>query len=61
MSQKRTDLIAVLVRVSIPAQNITTKKHVLEERVFYSAYTSSLLFINKESQDWNSSWSESRS
>jgi hypothetical protein len=28
----------VLVRVSIPAQNIMTKKHIGEERV-YSAYT----------------------
>ena len=32
---------------SIPAQNITTKKQVGEERV-YSAYTSTLLFITKE-------------
>jgi hypothetical protein len=37
----------VLVRVSIPAQNIMTKKQVGEERV-YSAYTSILLFITKE-------------
>jgi hypothetical protein len=37
----------VLVRVSIPAQNIMTKKQVGEERV-YSAYTSTLLFITKE-------------
>jgi hypothetical protein len=42
--------IAVLVRVSIPAQDIMTKKQVGEERV-YSAYTSTLLFITKESQD----------
>ena len=35
-----------------------TKKQVGEERV-YSAYTSILLFITKESQDWNSSRSES--
>jgi hypothetical protein len=40
--------------------NIMTKKQVGEERV-YSAYTSILLFINKGSQDWNSSRSESRS
>jgi hypothetical protein len=44
----------VLVRVSIPAQNIMTKKQVGEERV-YSAYISTLLFIIKESEDWNSS------
>jgi len=43
----------VLVRVSIPAQNIMTKKQGRKERV-YSAYTSTLLFITKESQDWNS-------
>jgi hypothetical protein len=40
--------------------NTMTKKQVWEERV-YSAYTSILLFITKESQDWNSSRSESRS
>jgi hypothetical protein len=40
-------LPTVLVRVSIPAQNIMTKKRVGEERV-YSAYTSILLFITKE-------------
>jgi hypothetical protein len=39
------------VRVSIPAQNIMTRKQVGEERV-YSAYTSRLLFITKGSQDW---------
>jgi hypothetical protein len=49
----------VLVRVSIPAQNIKTKKQVGEERV-YSAYTSTLVFIIKGSQDWNSSRSGSR-
>ena len=37
----------VLVRVSIPGQNIMTKKQVGEERV-YSAYTSTLLLITKE-------------
>jgi hypothetical protein len=37
----------VLVRVSIPGQNIMTKKQVGEERDF-SAYTSTLLFITKE-------------
>jgi hypothetical protein len=41
--------ICVLVRVSIPAQNLMTKKQVGEERV-YSAYTSTLLFITKGSQ-----------
>jgi hypothetical protein len=51
--------MCVLVGVSIPAQNITTKKQVGEERV-YSAYTSTLLFITKGSQDWNSSRSGSR-
>jgi hypothetical protein len=37
-----------------------TKKQVGEERV-YSAYISTLLFITKGSQDWNSSRSGSRS
>ena len=37
----------VLVRVSIPAQNVMTKKQVEEFRV-YSGYTSTLLFITKE-------------
>jgi len=45
--------MTVLVRVSIPAQNIMTKKQIGEERV-YSAYTSTLLFITKGSQDRNS-------
>jgi hypothetical protein len=49
----------VLVRVSIPAQNITTKKQVGEERV-YSPYTSTLLFITKGSQNWNSHRVETR-
>ena len=40
--------------------NIMTKKQVGEERV-YSAYTSTLLFITKGNQDWNSSRSGSRS
>jgi hypothetical protein len=44
---------SVLVRVSIPAQNVMTKKQVGEERV-NSAYTSMLLFITKGSQDRNS-------
>ena len=43
----------VLVRVSIPAQTLMTKKQVWEERV-YSAYTSTLLFIPKGSQVRNS-------
>jgi hypothetical protein len=40
--------------------NIMTKKQVGEERV-YSAYTSTLLFFTKRSQDWNSSRSGRRS
>ena len=40
--------------------NIMTKNQVGEERV-YSAYTSTLLFITKGSQDWNSSRAGSRS
>jgi hypothetical protein len=39
----------ILVRVSIPEQNIMTKKQVGEERV-HSAYTSILLFITKETR-----------
>jgi hypothetical protein len=39
--------LSVLVRVSIPGQNIMTKKQAGEERG-YSAYTSILLFITKE-------------
>ena len=46
--------MTVLVRVSVPAQNIMTKKQVREEKI-YSAYTSTLLFINKGSEDQNSS------
>jgi hypothetical protein len=45
--------MSVLVRISIPAQNIMTKKQVGKERV-YSAYTPTLLFIIKGSEDWNS-------
>ena len=45
--------MGVLVRVCIPEQNIMTKKQVGEERVCL-AYTSTLLFITKESQDRNS-------
>jgi hypothetical protein len=52
--------MSVLVRVFIPGQNIMTKKQVGEERV-YSAYSSTLLFITKGSQDWNSNRSGSRS
>ena len=40
--------------------NIMTKEQVGEERV-YSAYSSTLLFITKGIQDWNSSRSKSRS
>ena len=50
--------VGLLVRVSIPAQNMMTKRQVVEER-FYSAYTSTFLFITKGSQDWNSSRSGS--
>jgi hypothetical protein len=53
-------LASVLVRVSIPAQNIMTKKQVGKERV-YSAYSFILLFLTKGSQDWNSSRSRHRS
>jgi hypothetical protein len=53
-------LVVILVTVSIPAQNIMTKKQVGEEKV-YSAYTSVLLIITKGSQGWNSSRSGSRS
>jgi hypothetical protein len=60
MPTKQALRTLVLVRVSIPAQNIINKKQVGEERV-YSAYTSTLLFIIKGSQDWNSSRSGSRS
>jgi hypothetical protein len=52
-------IIFVIVGVPIPAQNIN-KKQVREENL-YSAYTSTLLFITKGSQDWNSNRSESRS
>jgi hypothetical protein len=52
--------LSVLVRVSIPIQNILTKKQAEEERI-YSAYTSTLLFITKGSQNWKSSRSGSRS
>jgi hypothetical protein len=44
----RWSMSIVLVRVSILAQNIMTKKQVGEERV-YSAYTSTFLFITKGS------------
>jgi hypothetical protein len=60
MLTQRVGLEGVLVRVSIPGQNVMTKKQVGEERV-YSAYTSILLFITKGSQDWNSSRTGSRS
>jgi hypothetical protein len=51
--QYQREEVQSLVKVSIPAQNIMTKKQVGEERV-YSAYTSTLLFFTKGSQDWNS-------
>ena len=40
--------------------NIMTKKQIGEEKV-YSTYSSTLLFITKGGQDWNSSRSGSRS
>jgi hypothetical protein len=49
-----------IVLVMDSCTNIMTKKQVGKERV-YSAYTSTLLFITKRSQDWNSSRSGSRS
>jgi len=45
---------------SYSCTNIMTKKQVGEEKV-YSAYTSTLLFITKGSQDWNLSRPGSRS
>jgi hypothetical protein len=42
--------VTVLVTVSIPTQNIMTKKQVGEENI-YSTYTSTLLFNTKGSQD----------
>jgi hypothetical protein len=42
--------VIILVRICIPAQNSMTNKQVGEERV-YSAYTSTLLFITRGSQD----------
>jgi hypothetical protein len=46
-------MLIVLLRVCIPAQNSMSKKQVGEERV-YSAYTSTLLFITKGSQNRSS-------
>ena len=46
-------LLVVLVRVCVPAQNIMTKKQVVEERI-YLDYTFTLLFITKGSHDRNS-------
>jgi hypothetical protein len=42
-----------LTRVCISAQNLRTKKQVGKERI-YSAYTSTLLIITKETQNKNS-------
>jgi hypothetical protein len=44
-------IMCVLVRVSIPARNIVTKKQVGEERVYY---TFTLLFITETNQNRNS-------
>jgi hypothetical protein len=57
---KICDLPICLSQGFYSCTNIMTKKQVGEERVF-SAYTSTLLFITKGSQDWNSSRSGSRS
>ena len=43
----QSSLTCVLVRVSIPGQNIMTKKQV-GEKIVYSAYTSILLFMTEE-------------
>jgi hypothetical protein len=51
---------SVLVRVSIPGQNIMTKKQVGEEKVYWP-YSSTLLCITKGNQVWNSTKSGSRS
>jgi hypothetical protein len=51
--------ISDYLRVSIASQNIMTKKQSWEERV-YSAYTSTLLFTTKRSQDCKSSRAGSR-
>jgi hypothetical protein len=54
--------LTVLVRVSIPAQNIMTKKQgFLGRQGFIQLTLPTLLFITKGSQDWNSSRSGSRS
>jgi hypothetical protein len=52
-SQTDTKHASVLFRVCIPAHNVMTKKQIEENRV-YLAYTSTLLFITKGSQDRNS-------
>jgi hypothetical protein len=48
-----------LVGVSIPAQNVMTKKQVGEERV-YLAYTSILLFITEEVRTGTQAGQEAR-
>jgi hypothetical protein len=52
-------LLNVFLSVSIPEENIMTKKQDVEEKV-YSASTCTLLFITKGSQDRNTSRSGSR-
>ena len=54
------NIATVLVRVSIPGQNIMTKKH-LGKKWFIQLILSTLLFITKGCQDWNSNKSGSRS
>ena len=58
--QRLQDFGSCLSQGFYSCTNIMTKKQIEEERV-YSAYNSILLLINKGSQDWNSSRSESRS
>ena len=58
--KKKIHYTFVLVRVSIPAQTSWPRNKLGEERVYW-AYISTLQFITKGSEDWNSSRSGSRS
>jgi hypothetical protein len=66
LTLKTTPVLGIYIQMVCLSQgfysctNIMTKKQVGEERI-YSAYTSTLLFITKGSQDWNSSRSGNRS
>jgi hypothetical protein len=53
-ARARVRVCACLSQGFYSCTNIMTKMQVGEERV-YSAYTSTLMFITKGSQDWNSS------